>query len=216
MKIEHKIIGFAGKMRSGKSECARFLHDNYGFTIVTIANSLKKLCVELLRLDNIEKLNKLKNDNTIINVAFDEYTINTITRQADIAPELIIETLKEHECHTVRELLQVIGTDIIRKYNPQWHIKRTINEIQEAIKRGNCLIAIDDVRFPNELNAIEEVGGKVFYVVRNHISQNEHISETALREDMFNSSLLIENNGTKEQLFQNVISACGLSQTINR
>ena len=55
------IIGFAGRKRSGKTMMAKHLEEKYDATIVTIAQSLKELCANLLDLD-VEKLNFYKDD----------------------------------------------------------------------------------------------------------------------------------------------------------
>lgn len=53
--------------------------------------------------------------------------------------------------------MQFIGTDIIRKFYSDWHIDQLINEITLSDEE---FIIIDDVRFPNEVEALQKSEGK--------------------------------------------------------
>ena len=55
------IIGFAGRARSGKTHLSELLSKESNAKIFTIAKYLKLLCCEILKLDNIGELNRLKN-----------------------------------------------------------------------------------------------------------------------------------------------------------
>lgn len=61
-------------------------------------------------------------------------------------------------------MLQIVGTDIIRKYYPDWHIKQLVNEIESLPEDVN--VVVDDVRFPNERKEIERLGGVVIFIMR--------------------------------------------------
>ncbi len=66
---------------------------------------------------------------------------------------------------TAREFLQYLGTDVMRKmYEPIW-VKYCIDNIQSE---ESLIATIDDVRFLNELEAVQRVGGKVIYLNRNN------------------------------------------------
>ncbi len=83
-----------------------------------------------------------------------------------------------------RELMQVFGTDIVRKmYEKAW-AKATIKRIQ---KENPLLAVITDCRFPCEVDEVQNTGhGKVIRFLRNPHEDN-HSSETAL--DNYTSSL---------------------------
>jgi hypothetical protein len=80
---------------------------------------------------------------------------------------------------TAREFLQHLGTDVMRKmYEPIW-VERVIADIQSE---KPLLAVVDDVRFLNEIEAIQNVGGKVIGLGRqpfesSHSSENvaEHV-----------------------------------------
>ena len=178
--VERKIIGFSGRQRSGKDVMAKALQEK-GYTIVTIANALKELCAGLLGVD-LQKLNELKNSGTTIELKF---------KGSDI-----IEggSTKEYYVTTVRELLQIVGTDIIRSVDPDWHVKKMLEKIRSI--EGN--VVVDDIRFPNELEALRKEGADVYFIVRTSIIYgfSNHSSETALTWNMFPKNNILINDGT--------------------
>jgi hypothetical protein len=86
---------------------------------------------------------------------------------------------------TAREFLQYFGTDVMRyMWEPVW-----VNKCIKDIKREGTLLAIiPDVRFPNEVQIIEEAGGMVLRLTRNVFDDN-HKSETALDNYSFTDYL---------------------------
>ena len=98
-----------------------------------------------------------------------------------------------------RELMQFIGTDLIREYCSDWHINK-VREIIETNDDKNFVI--DDVRFPNERELIESLGGTLWFVVRPKLDNvSNHISETALKWQEFDN--IIVNNKSLEYLKYN-------------
>jgi hypothetical protein len=85
---------------------------------------------------------------------------------------------------TSREAMQIIGTDIFRKIDPNVWIKATISKI---IKEKPDLAIITDCRFPNEVEAIQDIGGKVIRLVRNP-HNSDHLSESVLDRDNYDWS----------------------------
>ena len=56
-KNKKKIIAFAGRQRSGKTQLAKLLKNEDDAVIVTIASALKKLCCDILGIDSVDRLN---------------------------------------------------------------------------------------------------------------------------------------------------------------
>ena len=80
---------------------------------------------------------------------------------------------------TGREVMQYVGTDIFRRmYGDVW-AQSTINRI---VKENTDLAVICDCRFPNEVKATQDAGGKVVRFLRHLEDTDEHASETALDE----------------------------------
>lgn len=80
---------------------------------------------------------------------------------------------------TIREVLEYVGTQIFRKMSPNcWSdaLIRTIN------KENPAFAIIDDVRFANEVEAIQKAGGKVIRLTltTEEAANNTHISNVEL------------------------------------
>jgi hypothetical protein len=85
----------------------------------------------------------------------------------------------------VRELLQVIGTDLLRnQIDRDFHIKRW-EEIALPLIKNKVLVLVEDVRFANEAKAIHNLGGLVIMLRRDGIEfSGGHESEQKLPEDL--------------------------------
>lgn len=83
-----------------------------------------------------------------------------------------------------RDAMQIIGTDIFRKLDPNVWVKATISKI---VKEKPDLAIITDCRFPNEVDAIQNIGGKVIRLTRNP-HNSDHLSESILDKDKFDWS----------------------------
>lgn len=201
------IIGFAGRKRAGKTCLSKYLTEKYNGTIVTVADALKHLCCDLCGFKDIEELNYYKDNGTsysfnpnkapvwakiICEQVFGEYTENHYNK--------VLELLSEIYTYNVRELLQFVGTDIIRKYKPTWHVDKMVEAINNATTE---LICVDDVRFPNERDAVEKLGGTVFFVIRPdlRVGVSNHVSEVSLTWSDFNSDRVIVNRFEQEYFF---------------
>jgi len=83
---------------------------------------------------------------------------------------------------TAREFMQFFGTDIMRKIHPNVWTNACLNKIT---KEGSDLAVVADVRFPNEVEAINRAGGKVLRLERD-VHDDNHDSETALDAGNYN------------------------------
>lgn len=193
------IIGFAGRKRAGKTSLSTYLTRMHEGTIVTVADALKNLVCDLIGFESIEELNYYKDNGTsysfnpnrapqwaeiICEQVFGEYTDDQYNE--------ILSLLKEIYTYNVREMLQFVGTDIIRKYKPNWHVEKMVEAINNA---PTDLVCVDDVRFPNEREAIESLGGVVFFVMRPDltIDISNHESELSLTWPDFEDNRIILN-----------------------
>ena len=104
---------------------------------------------------------------------------------------------------TAREFMQFLGTDVMRKMYEPVHVDHTISKI---LSEQSNLAIVPDVRFPNEVKAIQDAGGKVIRLTRNTREDN-HASECGLDEDNFdwdNFDIIIHNDGSLEDTLQKV------------
>ena len=198
-KNNYNIIAFAGRKRSGKTCLCKMLQQEENAVIITIANYLKYLCCELMNM-SYEELNEKKDNGYTFNVVPDEKWFNIISKRTNISIEDIKNELQGKHITSIRELLQVIGTDVIRKYNENWHVQKMIEEIESYSE--DKLIVIDDVRFPNEKEAILNRSGEVFFIVRPNVSEvSNHASETSLKwQDFDYRHIIINDNITENKL----------------
>jgi len=198
--MKRKLIGFAGRKRSGKSCLSKMLVEEENAIIITIADYLKYLCCDLMNL-SYEELNYKKDNGYTFDVVPDERWFKIIDKKTKIGIENIRKELQNVHITTIRQLLQVVGTDVIRKYKENWHVQKMIEEIESYPE--DKLIVVDDVRFPNEREAILNLSGDVFFIVRpNVLDVSNHSSETALKWQNFDKRHIILNDNITEEKFK--------------
>lgn len=174
------LLGIVGEKRHGKDTIGDYLVDKYGFVKVSFAHPLKMMVKELFN--------------------FSEEQINGDLKE-EIDPRWNASP---------RKLLQIIGTDLFRNrmgdYFPNlkdnfWLIKakNTIDDLRKINPDVN--IVITDCRFPNEVEMIRSLGGKIIKVVRSSIKTTDtHESELYIR-NMNDHDKLIKNDSTIDDLY---------------
>lgn len=108
-----------------------------------------------------------------------------------------------------RQLLQYVGTDIIRKQNPTMWVDFVGTMLQYFHENWDYVI-IPDCRFPNEIDRIKDFGLDSIHlrVVRPDfespltLDQQKHVSETAL--DGVEPDYYVYNSGSTEDLKINI------------
>ena len=194
-----RVIGFAGRMRNGKTQSALYLVDKYDYVKLSCAGALKKLCANLLNID-LDTLNEMKNNNIPINVKPNKEWATTIANAIGIDENVIMQDLEGIVFKDVRDVLQYVGTDIIRKHKENWHVDILKSEIASLLEQ-EYKVVIDDVRFTNECDMIKEFGGEVYFVSRRGYNiVSTHESENILNDDMFDYDHTIYNNQDIEYL----------------
>lgn len=179
------IIGLAGRCRSGKSELAKIC-EQYGYQKLYFALPLKQLCADILDI-SIDELNRAKNEGIDIGLTIGKDICEILSEETEIPLDAVTETCDGVLIANVRQMLQFIGTDLIRKYNRDWHV----NRIREMIDINKNYV-IDDVRFPNEKKMIEDLGGDCWFVTRTTLDNiSNHESETSLTwKDCWNKVII--------------------------
>lgn len=120
------------------------------------------------------------------------YLGNNLT-VADLVDEYGWEVAKSDS--EVRRLLQVLGTEVGRKmiHNDIW-VTMATKDLNPDDK-----VVFADVRFPNEAQAIKDLGGQIWRVNRPEAEPvNAHTSETAMNDWPFDA--ILTNDGTLEDL----------------
>lgn len=107
-----------------------------------------------------------------------------------------------------REILQVLGTDVCRKYDPEIWVRFLCNDLDAPQYMDVNRWVVTDVRFPNEAQALKQRYSAVLIkIVRpgalDHVSHEiqTHASETSIDEIPENLiDYTIVNDGTLEEL----------------
>lgn len=177
------IIGLSGLAGSGKTTLARYLADVHGYEIVPFAGPLKAMA-----------------------------------RAFGLTAREMAGDLKEAPCaalcgKTPRQFMQWLGTEFGRDmigpdvWVESW--KRRVDEVARdtIAEYGDIgrrpLVVADDVRFPNEAEAIRSVGGVVFRIERigaGSATGAGHASEVPIK--LWDA--LIFNNGTPQDMLAKV------------
>lgn len=176
----HLIGLYSPSPGCGKSTAARFLQSQ-GFDVVSFAAPLRSMVFSLL-LD--------------LGYTSGEAFVLLHERKEEVLPDLGVST---------RHLLRTLGTEWGRTcVHPQLWLMSFRSRLA-----GLQLVVVDDVRFPNEAQLIQQLGGQVWKVLRpGQDRPAEHSSDGGL-EDWDGFARTIDNNGSLEQFKSQVL--CGLN-----
>lgn len=192
-----RLIGFSGKMGAGKTTAARHAIEAFGGTKIALADSVKEEVAEFLEsacadFEHRHLYGTQEDKNETCTIKIIDWC------QTDYRPRRVIN--KHLELHhdtvsiTYRQLLQLWGTEYRRAENPTYWTQKA----QEKINRTDGLVFVDDVRFPDEVQMIHDLGGMVVSIARSGIPLSDHPSETAL-DNYTRFDWVKINSGTLDQ-----------------
>lgn len=182
------LIGFSGFARGGKDTCGLYLEQSYGFRRERFAAKLKAICMDLFGF-TAEQI-----DGSLKETPDARYPLSSVCPMCGLA-DVSVERDDGRVClscathlpsHlTPRLAMQQIGEGMRRLHDGVW-VDATVRGC------GDGRVAICDVRFPNEVEAIRARGGKVVRLLRGQ-PQSTHVSEMALvgRSELFD--VVIDN-----------------------
>ncbi len=179
------IIGLSGYARSGKDTVANHLVDKYGFTKVSFAQPMRDALYALNPVLGTTPEGWVRVQDAIDEYGWDGY------KESPHGPE-------------IRKLMQRLGTEVGREqFSPTFWVDRAM---ATAAKHRN--VVFSDVRFPNEMSTLKNVGGLVWRVSREGTAAvNRHASETALDNAAFDVNL--SNNGDVQSLHKSIDEIMG-------
>lgn len=194
---------------------------NDKFQIVSYANTLKEITGALLGVpvsffeDRNFKENTYVDFTTLSLIERDEITdkkkILTDTKFAKEVKRLDMNLARNYYL-SVRQVLQYLGTEIIRHYfgDDTWVLTTLRSEFNKII--------ISDQRFINEYNKSKENGAFVIHVTRPGCVAGTHASELELKtlEEQNMYDVLIENNGSLKDLFNECKRIIKKSDSVKR
>jgi hypothetical protein len=205
------LIGIVGFIGAGKDTVADYLVNFHEFRRESFASTLKDSISSIFGWDRTLLEGRTKEAR--------EWRESVDHWWAD---RLNMPTL------TPRWILQYWGTDVCRA---QFHNDIWIASLENKIRNSADNIVISDCRFPNEIAAVQNGGGKIFWVQRGPlpiwydtaISANRgniqdinqlnelkvHQSETAWVGTAYDK--IIDNNGPISDLYENVLASIKIS-----
>lgn len=145
---------------------------------LAFADALKEFCIGVLGLTHEQCYGTDAEKDMLTYLMWDGLPISIRQKHTPRPPGGTLPTQWIQGRMTAREVMQVFGTDIMRKwYAPIW--------VDACIRKAKAydgpLVLITDVRFPDEVEAVQAIGGKVIRLTRApHSEQDTHESETAL------------------------------------
>lgn len=201
-----KVLGLTGRKGVGKDTAAEVLLDN-GWARLSFADPLKDLCAATFDIKPAKFYNPEFKDVIFTQpiILSSDHADNFMAGldtpiYGHAQANLIYDAFDGKILNTARELLQFIGTDVIRNCvsNTYW-IDIAEKKLQNWIERDTKVV-FTDVRFPNERDLIKDYKGIVVKITRNK-DDKESILDNHISESLeFKVDTTISNNGTVEEL----------------
>lgn len=184
------FVCLCGRKQSGKSTLAEILIDK-GFEHISFANPLKQYLSELFGIELSAFYDPIIKEQPFAHpVVWDEERCKKLS--AIVGEPIEFDSICE--LRSIRHMMQYIGTDVLRKHDQDFHIKRFIQMIDET-KNYVC----DDVRFVGEYEAVKRIGAICVFVFRpGWFEYSNHQSEIDINWSMFDYVLI--NDTSKEQM----------------
>jgi len=183
------IIGLSGQKQPGKSLLCKdiftkyFIGNSHSFRAYSFADSLKKkVCMEVMGLTRKQCYGTDEQKNTLTEYKWENlprYIRYDNKRGCKYAPNgEVSQHILPTGFMTARSILQVVGTDIFRRFfNDNIWVETTFR----VIEKDNPEIAIiEDVRFPSEVTSIINRGGYIIRLLRDVCDDDFHSSERSL------------------------------------
>jgi len=182
MRGESIIIGLSGKMKAGKSTLAQRLVEEYGFVKLSFGDFVRQEVAKGMGM------------------TLSQYKIYEIDNKQELRP-----------------IMQAWGHGRRQMDGDNYWVEKVFETIEGMERDTNdevkytVRIVIDDVRYPNELNAIKKRGGQVGWLEVSESNQLErgadegrigHDSETALDEYKWVPSWIVDTDmSSSEEVF---------------
>jgi hypothetical protein len=199
------FIALSGKKQVGKDTSAQIIaglltKQGKRVTFTAFAEALKEMCIGVLGLPRNLVYGTDADKNTLTHIKWDtlphairmKYSTSYVPHPNGSG---LLDMVPRSGPMTVREVLQIMGTDIFRDMfeGNVWAnspFRRNWSEYNVVI--------ITDCRFPNEKSVTETRGGTVIRIERNTGLNDTHASETSLDNAQFDHRYV--NNGSLAEL----------------
>lgn len=196
-----KIIGISGYARSGKDTAADYISKILKLKKISFADPLKHMLSNVFKIPLQYFYNSKKDEVLHCPIIITKEKLGWIEdycRESHPDKELSHQKYyTDMKIHSIRELMQIVGTDIIREnfYYDFW-----IDKMRGSIQMLESVI-VPDCRFDNERELIKQLGGTNILIDRFYKTDDKHVSEY---KPNFKDFVVIKNTSTKEQYFKNI------------
>lgn len=213
------IIGISGKKQSGKGVLSQWLinksqENGYQAKVYSFASFLKRFAVDVMCLEEKQVYGTDDDKNTLTkykweNMPFYEHIVwEHAMRLSKANPKKSFKTIwKEAEIFVpkgymkAREVMQTLGTEIGRRMYSEIWVEALMNLMKKESKDYPLQI-VDDVRFVNEADAIKNIEEGLLVRLTRKISDDNHLSETALDNYEKFNRIIDNQNMTKDEFIK--------------
>lgn len=201
-----RICAFSGKSQAGKTTAALHCVKTFGGTKIALGDAVKEEVGAFINSCGLSY-----DEKSLYGSAADREQLLTMNvhqwTNSDYRPRAILNKYVTWESPTrvsisYRQLLQVWGTEYRRAQREDYWVQVG----KEKILGCDGLVFNDDLRFPDEVEIIKDLGGIVIRIERPggaRISTHDHPSETAL-DGCTGFDVTIINAGDVTDLQENV------------
>jgi hypothetical protein len=197
------IIGISGRARSGKDTAAEVMIKKFGFKRISFADPLKEICSQVFNIPLNYFHDNDKKDSpfpvpVLVTEAHLEILASTLANAGCIVTKDHVNELNSKGLGlsfvSPRNMLQTVGTDLCRNIfgNSVW-----VNIFKNNIGKADGNFIVTDIRFLNERDAIIDLKGFNFLVLRpsqppialdSHESELLGVSPEKIHVTIFNDS----------------------------
>jgi hypothetical protein len=169
-------IALIAHKQSGKTTVANYLEAKGTHKRLSFADPVKQDCIEML---------------------------NFMLQREEADPIITYKIIQDHKEETFRTLLQWYGTDFWRNFmgDPEHWINAYLRAFEAWGETED--IVCDDLRFPNEAEALHKAGFFLIKIERPGLESNDQHESEAFIDSIHGDTLLI-NDGTELQLCEAV------------
>jgi hypothetical protein len=230
------IIGIAGRAGVGKSTVAEMLVRKFDFAAVSLADPLKRVAKELWGFTEEQLWGPSEKRNEPDPRWPKSHAVSYgVCPRCGVEIDVLGRPVGAQACVALspREALQLLGTEVGRRIHEQTWTAYLMRVAERLVTEGGWYapakgwagwrvnesgfnepgplkyvgVAVPDVRFPNEADAIKKVGGRMWLVDRPGIgltgAASKHASETSMEGYAYDA---VVPNGTLETLEERVRS----------
>ena len=172
-----RVIGILGRKQSGKGTAAQRLTRRHGYVEISLADPIREALL-----------------------ALDPWIYGTEMRLSD-AIEWLGWDLAKEQIPEIRRLMQRMGTEVGRDIIGETVWTTIAHRHIEQLLNAGRRVVVPDVRFPNEMKMIGDLGGTLIRIERPDLPADTdgHSSEHAWRESVRNVTT-VRNDGDIDQL----------------